>query len=282
MSRQAKNRFTGILGGWDEIIRDHYGLKHEVTTKSAAREAYHVTPDLTALFEALFAQIERNLSSSPSPRVADSNWNLRRAEKISTQNASLEKLLEKRVVSLSSDLGGRNAEGEWFNQVPAGSGFASSSSNRKNSIDLVYRCGDGKEYAFIELKVCNKSGTPFYATFENLSYGFLYLVTRTNKRLGAIFAKAVEKPILEAERIQLIILAPEGYYGENKPFHSQLKQFERSVRGALVSFVRSRLPELEMGFEFRQFVNPVSSVEEINRFEGFEPAPYGELVPFDA
>lgn len=280
MSNSNTNRFTGILAGWDEIIRDHYNLQHAVTTKTAARDAYQSDSDLPALFSALFAQMERNLSPTPSPSIGTSNWNLRHALDISDKNESLEKLLEKRVVSLSAGEKDASPSGDWFNQVPAGSGYTTSASNRKSSIDLVYRKGKN-EYAVIELKVCNNSGTPFYATYENLSYGFLYLLTRTNDRLKLIFADAVEKPILSAEKIQLVILAPKSYYEENKPFYPQLKRFERKIQNALTTFVRAKLPELNMGFKFIQFTNPVSSVEEIERFMGFEPGPLGQQVPFE-
>ena len=280
MNETKKDRFTGILAGWDGLIYHHYKLNHSITRESAARDAYQSKSDLTPLFNDLFDQIEQNLNPTPSPRVGDSNWKLRRAKDRSDHNGSLEKLLEKRVVNLSPHDDCEASSGGWFNQIPACSGYANSKSNRKNSIDLVYEGNRGGEYSIIELKLDNTSGTPFYATYENLSYGFLYLLSRTNECLRSIFENAPVKPILTAERIRLIVLAPTSYYEENQPFAVSLKEFEQRVHRALGAFAKSKVPRLEMGFEFRQFNNPVSSPEEIDCFEGFDPAPYGQCVPF--
>jgi hypothetical protein len=280
MSDIKKDQFTGILAGWDGLIREHYGLQYALTTKTGAREAYLSTSDLTPLFNDLFERIEQNMNPSPSPRVGDSNWKLRRAKDRSDHNESLEKLLEKRVVNLPPHDDGMVSLGGWFNQIPACSGYANSKSNRKNSIDLVYEGERGGEYFIIELKLDNGSGTPFYAAYENLSYGFLYLLSRTNECLRSIFKNAPEKPILTAERIRLVVLSPASYYEENQPFAGSLKEFEQRVHAALGAFAKTKDPRLEMGFEFRQFQNPVSSREEIDCFEGFEPAPYGGRVPF--
>ncbi len=280
MNETTKDRFTGILAGWDGLLREHYRLGHAITTKTAAREAYQSTSDLTPLFNDLFLRIEQNMNPSPSPGVGDSNWKLRRAKVRSDHNESLEKLLEKRVVSLSPHDECEGSSGGWYNQIPAGSGYANSKSNRKNSIDLVYEGKRGGEYSIIELKLHNGSGTPFYATYENLSYGFLYLLSRTDECLRSIFEEAPIKPILTAERIRFVVLAPASYYEENQPFAVSLKEFEQRVHRALGAFAKSKVPRLEMGFEFRQFNNPVSSREEIDSFKGFEPAPYGQRVPF--
>ena len=259
-----KDKFTGVLSGWDALISEHYQLQHSLITKSAAREAYLIQPDLPALFELLFQRIEENINPTPSTGV--SNWELRQAWDYSEQNDSLEKLLEEHVVKLAAGSQKDNSLTGWYNQIPAASGYASPTSNRKNSIDLVYEIEREKEYAFIELKVCNQAGTPFYATYENLSYGFLYLLTRARHRLRDIFADSPDKPLLRAKKIQLIILAPDSYFNENEQPKSEMKQFEQAIDDALRVFAKSKEPELEMGFEFRQFSNPVSSREDIDSF----------------
>ena len=281
-TQEKRDRFTGILAGWDDLISEHYKLRHAVTTITAARKAYEAEPDLPALFRALFERMEENFKSAPKPSVGVSNWKLRQAEDCSEKNCSLEKLLEKQVATLAKAAQGDSPLSRLYNQIPAASGYASPTSNRKNSIDLVYEIACGKEYAFIELKVSNKSGTPFYAAYENLSYGFLYLLTRTDTRLLEIFAEAPAKPILNAEKVHLIILAPNSYYAENRKFATGLKRFEEFFNTELRKFAKAKVTGLEMGFEFRQFSNPVSSREDIDVFTGFEPAPYGERLQFEA
>ena len=216
----------------------------------------------------------KNLNPTLSTSVGTSNWELRQAPVVSPKNESLEKLLEKQVVTVPSP----NSPGEWSNQVPACSGYATSAGNRKNSIDLVHECKSSGECSLIELKVSTRSGTPFYATYENLSYGFLYLLTRTNERLRSIFEGASDKTILKAKKIRLIVLAPTYYYEEDKKFGALLNRLENRVHEALGTFADAKVPGLEMGFEFRHFNNPVSSKQEINSFEGFDPAPYGQRV----
>jgi len=282
MSTTIRNRFTGILSGWDASIIEHYQLKHSVTTITAARDAYQKEPDLPALFGELFGKIEANMNSDPKASIGTSNWELRPALEIIDHNESLEKRLEKRIVHLAEEPRKGSPLSGWYNQIPAASGYASPTSNRKNSIDLVYEIECSKEYEIIELKVDNKSGTPFYAAYENLSYGFLYLLTRTHNRLRQIFAEALVKPILAAKKVQLVILAPDSYFDANRKFSFELKRFEETFDAALRDFAKSKVPGLEMGFEFRQFSNPVSSREKVESFKGFEPGPCGERVPFQA
>jgi len=265
-----KDQFTGILEGWDDAIKRHYGLQNALTTKTAERAAYEATEvDLKALFAELFEIIEGKLRGDVE-KVGEPNWGLREAKKISEHNTSIEKWLEKRVAQLDP----------WSNQVPAASGYKDAYSNRKNSIDLVYEIESAKRYAFVELKVHRGSGSPFYAAYEILSYGFLYLLTRSNKALRERYSVNPEKRLLEAESIQLIVLAPsDGYYDATEIV--VLRDFERSIDDALREFAREQVPGLKMSFEFRRFSNLPNleeNLEELRSFEGFAPGPFGERL----
>jgi len=65
MNETKPDRFTGILAGWDGLIREHYRLRHAITTKTAAREAYQKDPDLLPLFLALFERTEQKPEPNP-------------------------------------------------------------------------------------------------------------------------------------------------------------------------------------------------------------------------
>lgn len=279
-----RNKFTGILGGWDEIIRCGecgYSLDVPIDSKSAERAVYRDAPDLGSLFAKLLKQIEENFAAgNPSENLAVSNWRLSPAPDFDEANSSLEKRLEKRVVELTKPTGQLAG---WFNQIPAASGYFDPRKNRKNSIDLVHETRTGKEYEFIELKLDPTSGWPFYATFEILSYGFLYLFTRIHPEIRKRFENATEKRrVLKAEKIRLIVLAPESYYRKSEQSVRALEEFQGSIDSALREFVRKTVPNLEMGFEFRKFNNPVATREEIDLFQGFEPAPCGKLLAVQA
>lgn len=283
MSKEPKDAFTGILRGWDTIIQNSYGLKDHISSLTAAREALKKVPDLGELFGALFYEIERNFSEgTPSPGLANSNWELRRAGEFSENTTSLEKRLEKRAVNPSpSALNGGDFDHElnrWFNQMPAGSGYVGSDSNKGSRIDLVYQSDHaGENYVFVELKLFNDSGTPIYAAFEILSYGFLYLFTRKN--LLREFEPVPDRQrVLNAKVVQLIVLAPESYYTEfNRPV-SELNRFAGTIDEALRPFAKEIVPELRMSFEFWRYTAPISETDAIDSFTGFKPAPYGEAL----
>ncbi|MCB1092696.1 MAG: hypothetical protein KDL87_14265, partial [Verrucomicrobiae bacterium] len=230
MTKTPRNKFTGILGGWDEIIRCGecgFSLHVPIDSKSAERVAYRAIPDLGSLFAKLLNQIEKNFSvGNPSENLAVSNWRLRLAPDLDEDKSPLEKRLEKRFVELSKPTGPLAG---WFNQIPAASGYFDPRKNRKNSIDLVYETRTGKEYEFIELKLDPTSGWPFYATFEILSYGFLFLFTRIDPELQKRFEDATEEQrVLKAEKIRLIVLAPESYFSESEQGVRGLEEFQGS------------------------------------------------------
>jgi len=269
----SKDQFTGILEGWDDAIKSHYGLQNALTTTTAARAAYGANKvDLKKLFGELFGIIESKLRDDVE-NVGEPNWGLREAEKISEHNTSIEKCLEKRVAQLGPRSNQAPELGPWSNQVPAASGYKDANSNRKNSIDLVYEIESAKRYAFVELKVHRGSGSPFYAAYEILSYGFLYLLTRSNK---ALLERLSGKPLLKSESIQLIVLAPSDNYYDATEI-GVLKVFEGSIDAALREFAGGKVPGLEMGFEFRRFSN-MPNLEEIRSFDGFAPGPFGERL----
>jgi hypothetical protein len=284
MENEKRNEtFTGILAGWDTAIEECYQLKHTLNTIGTSEAAYAADPDLQTLFERLYGILDINLPSDPSRGITKSNWKLRRKKKIGKKNPSLETRLEKRVIQLSEhEYSEAGPMKDWFNQMPAASGYWSPSSNKGNSIDLIHQTEPEKVYRFVELKVLrdsDKRDEPVYATFEILSYALLYLLTRANGTLREVFASALEpRQVLNAEKIHLIVLAPVTYFEKYSQYETELAQFERSVDAALRTFANKKVPGLEMSFEFRRFHNPVSTKEEIDAFVDFDPSPCGERL----
>jgi hypothetical protein len=289
MSKEPEGAFSGILEGWDPLIREHYQLRHSIKRKTAAKDALTASPNLSRLFEGLYECIEGNFSrGKPSKNLNSKNWVLHEERKLnftksrSGSHKRLEKRLEKRIASLAVSqhecdrIDGSMAG--WYNQVPAASGYFGPAKNKLNSIDLVHERDreTGREYAFVELKLRYRSGSPFYAAYEILSYGFLYLFTRSDVRLRAKFAPiVVSQRLLAAEVVRLIVLAPETYYLDSGQTDAELIEFEKSINSSLTAFARERQSGLTMTFEFRRFFNPVASEDEIDRFREFDPAPDG-------
>jgi len=224
--------------------------------------------DEIELFKKLFKRIESNFASGErplSPNIARSNWRWEEQPNINKDNRSKEKQLEKRIATLPG----------WTNQMPAASDYAGPNKNRKNSIDLVRQVERESEYDFIELKLTPGSGYPIYAAFEILSYGFLYLLTRTDKTLQERFQEKPDKPVLKATKINLVVLAPKDAYYQSDPKTSisDLQSFERSIKDALGKFATEKIPTLTMTFAYRFFTDEV--IDKIDTFTVFQPHPIG-------
>ncbi len=102
------------------------------------------------------------------------------------------------------------AHGDWFNQVPLGSGYASAAvpgELETKAIDLALRLGDG-HFRLVELKAILGTNNPVYAACELTRYGLVYLWHR--RHLHGL-PNSADK-LIKALRIELQVLAPREYY----------------------------------------------------------------------
>lgn len=143
-----------------------------------------------------------------------SNWIWRKKHtKPSAKNVSQEVLLEHKIVELGGE--------RWSRQISTASGVdvkwdpnlrktGRTRANRRRAIDLVYEQGSGG-FSFIELKVgCD---SPIYALFEILGYGLAYWHARQEKLDHPHEASR----LMQAERIDLVVLGPESWYHDSPP-----------------------------------------------------------------
>lgn len=137
------------------------------------------------------------------------NWIWRHEHtKPSPKNRSQEVLLEHEII----ELGGQR----WTRQVSTASGVDKEAdgqrtrTNRRRSIDLVYDQGNGG-FSFVELKV--GSDPPIYALFEILGYGLAYW----HSRQGKLDHPREASRLMQAEKIDLVVLGPESWYRDNPP-----------------------------------------------------------------
>jgi hypothetical protein len=114
-------------------------------------------------------------------------------------------LLEKEIVRAYKE----SRRKDWSNQVPVASGLINATSYRRKAVDLVHQRAEAA-FDLIELKVA--SNNPLYAAMEILENGLVWLLSRQNKAaLGYI-----GNPIIEANDLRLVVLAPERFYELDK------------------------------------------------------------------
>lgn len=244
----------GILRGVDKIIVNLLGV--QLGSNPIGQPPHYDNPsfgkspghwssnnlDGHDLVKKIYDQIALNWGqASRTPSVQ--NWRWEKQPKIEARNRSPEVRLEKAIVKISSDTWPEVTR--WVNQVPTSSGLLNSTSDRKRAIDLVYKDegADPNSYHFIELKV--RSNNPVFAAMESLVYGILYLVARDRRDMKP-YTQA-SNPLLWAEGIRLIVLAPKPYYDG----YFGLARLEETVDEGLVRFLAGR--GFPMGFEFQMF-----------------------------
>ena len=155
------------------------------------------------LISNLLDQIERNWKASRKTRTREpsrENWRFTKVP-IRTAKNRPEVTLERRIVQSITDE-------TWANQIPTCSGLVDSYTDKRRAIDLAHRKTNLAE--FLELKLDWGSGTPLFAAFEILGYGLLYYFSRCHmQELGY---SVEQKPLLGANEVRLIVLAPSSYY----------------------------------------------------------------------
>lgn len=171
-------------------------LRHRSALRSLASFDGELLVDSTYR---LIAENYRRAGASAYKDRSRENWRWQSLQpQISARNRSPEVMVERAIAAACSRLG----RTDWANQVPVASGLVAGTRDNRRAIDLVRRRGE-RHFEFIELKIA--SDTPLYAAVEILAYGCLWLIAREDK-------PARKCTLLDAERLDLCVLAPIDYY----------------------------------------------------------------------
>jgi hypothetical protein len=199
----AKDKSSGIpkslIDGVERNVCDALGI---VSTRHVST-ALHLKVDVGLdLAEVIFRTVDDNYKrggAADNRNRSRENWRWHRPQpQIAPQNTSAEVVLE-RAIAVACASSGR---ADWANQVPVASGLIPGAADGRRAIDLVHQCGE-RHFELIELKIA--SDTPLYAAVEVIGYGCIWLLARAHP-------PAVTTSILEADHIDLRVLAPPAYY----------------------------------------------------------------------
>jgi hypothetical protein len=193
-----------------------------------------------ALVTNLYEKIGGNWDTSIYHKGSEENWRFDKQKRIAEKNRSPEVRLERMIVNARHGL--LPDPDSWVNQVPVASGLVSVTADRSCKIDLVHECGNNT-YEFIELKVRRDTNTPLYAAMEILKYGVVYVFCRHDTRVPQSIFK--NRKLLEADRIQLRVLAPARYYD-----NYDLSWLEMSLNEGIATFRTEQQLSFEMDFKF--------------------------------
>jgi hypothetical protein len=195
--------------------------------------------DAAELCKSILQQIEHNWrNGDTSVRMPSrENWRLEKQTYISDGSPSLEKILEKEIVSkLGAD---------WVNQVPTASGLINSTANKHCNLDLVHILSPS-EYELIEVKI--GSDTPLFAAFELLKYAMVCIFSR--EHADTLNYIAEEKPLLFAAKVHLVVLAPHQFYSGY-----QVIWLETELNRSLAAISRCHSPAMDFHFEYFRVVD---------------------------
>lgn len=158
--------------------------------------------DGSRLVAGIFGTIHQNYLASnatANKNRSKQNWRWHSLQpQIAPHNRSPEVVIERAIAAACAALNRTN----WANQIPVASGLVEGAGDGRRAIDLVRRHGEN-HFELIELKIA--SDNPLYAAVEIVGYACLWLLARSD-RPGRSSA------LLDAERIDLTVLAPEAYY----------------------------------------------------------------------
>ena len=246
-----------IFNGLDAIINSSLGIDESWVWQNSQLDFGHKKTllelcgdrgrdvDGRMLVHDLLDQVNRNWDGAsydlksvpPNPH----NWRRRQNTKVDPASTSDEVTLE-RIITQTTD-------GNWWNQVPVDHlllGVA-----RAKVIDLVHRDGEGaRDFEVIELKI-GSADTPLSAASQVLKYGVVYAFYRN--RYEELFLEPSITELLNANRLDLIVLAPWDFYQEFATC-GWLARFETSMQDALLHIsTTSGLNLPRMGFQFQSF-----------------------------
>jgi len=158
------------------------------------------------------------------------NWRWQLQTRIRTDNPSREVVLERAIAAACC----RTGREDWANQVPVASGLIAGPAGGRRAIDLAHRCGH-RHFELIELKIA--SDTPLYAAVEIICYGCIWLLARASP-------PSIKPEILDADHIDLRVLAPVDYYTRY-----DLTELEAALNQGCGALGQAR--DLTMTFAFR-------------------------------
>jgi len=188
-----------LIDGVERNVCDALGIASTRHVSTALHLEVDVDLDLA---DVIFRTVDDNYKrggAADNRNRSRENWRWHRPQPQSAaHNTSAEVVLE-RAIALTSKNSGR---ADWANQVPVASGLILGAADGRRAIDLVHQCGE-RHFELIELKIA--SDTPLYAAVEVIGYGCIWLLARTHP-------PAVTTSILEADHIDLRVLAPPAYY----------------------------------------------------------------------
>ena len=191
---------ASLLEGVDAAICQLLGIRH-LGHKSALLELCKRDTFPTGTVDAAYSRIASNWrrceAGAGSPSAANWRWRVPQLA-ISAHNTSPEVRLERALIAACERLG----RSDWSNQVPVASGVAGAWSERRRAIDLVRERSPG-HFELVELKVA--SDTPLYAAFEIIGYTCIWLLSRLDP-------SAPDNPLLAAQAIDAVVLAPTAFY----------------------------------------------------------------------
>jgi hypothetical protein len=234
-------RAMSLFSGVDDAINRAFEVA-SYRHRSKFREVIESPPKSfngVDFVESIFQIIKENwescvLNNGRKPSAENWRW-FHPKTALADHNSSAEVCLERALVDACL-MAGRTV---WSNQVPLASGLVDGSSYRRKAIDLVHRRGD-RAFDLIELKVA--SDNPLYAAMEILQYGIAWLLSRRDReRLGY-----AGKPIIEADDVLLVVLAPEIYF-ENRDVRRIGKPLDRGLS------VLGEKHGVKLGFQYQSF-----------------------------
>lgn len=171
------------------------------------------------LVASIFETIRQNYLASNATANKDrskQNWRWHSLQpQIAPHNRSPEVVIERAIAAACADL----HRTDWANQIPVASGLVEGAGDGRRAIDLVRR-HDENHFELIELKIA--SDNPLYASVEIVGYACLWHLARIDRPRRS-------SALLDAERIDLTVLAPEAYYAQY-PVAEIESSFDEGVR----------------------------------------------------
>lgn len=231
-----------LFAGMDAIVHDCLQIastRHRSALDTIAT-ACPAPSTIAAMVERMFAQVSANWDQCrrvTARHPSGENWRwCSPVIGIVERNRSPEVVLERSIVRACVSSG----RTDWANQVPVASGIVNSTRHKRSAIDLIHKHDDGA-FEFIELKI--SSDTPLSAAVQLLQYGFIWLLSRRDRKsLG--YRDAV---LLDASTIHLRVLAPLSYY-RNQPLSVLAEGIDTGVKR-----LGTKEPGTRLTFAFQEF-----------------------------
>lgn len=198
INRTASSAPRSLIEHVEETVRSALGIAS--TRHRSAMRNLRLTADQD-IVNLIFRTVAENYKWGDFATNRDrsqENWRWRLQPQIAAHNTSPEVVLERAIAAAC----GRTGRTDWANQVPVASGLIAGAANGRRAIDLAHQCGE-RHFELIELKIA--SDTPLYAAVEIICYGCIWLLARA-------YPPSLKSAILEADHVDLRVLAPVDYY----------------------------------------------------------------------